>query len=227
MQDRIRIGEVLSGVGAVGLTLLLIFGDWFELKVGLQLPMLDPLVAGETFGADRLGWFLVFLLACAALAGLVFLFRVLTAPTTERIMLQGPVAFAVSLIALIGLLIRFIFRPELPVEAQLARRAAELLEQRRGIDTIFETGLTTAGWLGLLSLLLITVGSWIAIADERTDTAAAREQTERLLAEVPVRPAPPAQGAVPASDASVVADDAIGIDPADPSGPASTGGAPA
>lgn len=210
MQDRIRIGELLAGVGAIGLTLLLIFGQWFAVEATTRGP-----VAGATFletaGSDRMGWLLLILMAAAALAGLIFLFRVLTARTTARVMAQGPVAFAVgSLALLVGLIRLLVFSPELPSLIQ----AAETL----GVLEI-DTGLTTAGYLGLLCLALIPIGSWIAIADERDDTPAARAQTQALLADVPVRPAPPHTDALPESEAGVVADDAIGTDPTSPNTP--------
>ncbi len=210
MQDRIRIGELLAGVGAIGLTLLLIFGQWFGIEVTGR-GAVEGVSLSQTAGSDRMGWLLLVLFAASALAGLIFLFRVLTAPTTARVMAQGPVAFAVGSLALIvGLIRLLLFTPDVPWTITAAETLG-VLE--------FDTGLTTAGYLGLLCLALIPIGSWIAIADERDDTPAARAQTLALLADVPVRPAPPHTDAVPESEAGVVADDAIGTDPTSPNTP--------
>lgn len=205
MQDRIGIGEVLAGAGAIGLTLLLIFGKWFSLTTTLRFPV--DAAREATFGAGELGWFAFALAAVAALSGLLFLFRVLTAPTTERIMLQGPVAYVLSLLALIVVAARILlFMPDL--EGSVSFGSVELMT--------VETGLTTAAWLGLLSLLLLVIGTWLSISDTRSDTPAARAQTAALLARTPIRPAPPHADVRPGSDAGVVGDDAIGTDPATP-----------
>ncbi len=72
----------------------------------------------------------------------------------------------------------------------------------------FETDVALGGWLGLGSLLLLVIGTWTAMSDERKNTAAAKARTETLLSRVPVRPAPPA-GGTPETDADTVAQDQV------------------
>lgn len=184
MHDRFGIGEVLAGVGAVGLTLLLAFGDWFEVTTTVRFPTAVSRTAG--FGASELGWFAFGVTILAAVAGLIFLLRVVTAPTTERVMLQGPVAWTAAVFALLVVLVRMLlFMPDFDGTVKLG-----------SVDIVtIDTGVALGGWLGLLALLLLVIGTWLSFSDTRDNTPAAIAQTEALLAEAPVRPAPPADGA--------------------------------
>lgn len=207
MGDRVRIGELLAGVGAIGLALLLGLADWFYAKGSISV-----FSYSVTAGAGRLGWFAWLLVLASAVAGLILIVRVLTAPTTERPMLQAAIVYAISLFTLIVVVIRvLLFLPDIST----AQARAQLI----GID--LDVGLTTAGWLGILALTLLMVGSWITLNDERDKSAAARARAAALLAEMTVRPAPPATG-TPDTESAVVAEDAVGTDPVDaPSAPAS------
>src|ERR1700710_1762823 len=132
MSDRFRVGEILAGIGAVALTLLVLFGHWVGATLTFQHPNvpfgqqsgLNQALANAslhaTGGIGYLGWFSVLMIAIAAIAGLVFLVRVITAKNTERPMLQGPVAFTFALLALLILLIQdLLFTPTL--DAKLSK----------------------------------------------------------------------------------------------------------
>lgn len=195
MSDRVRTGELLAAIGAVGLSVLLAFGAWFSYEV--VTPSGRFAITGAV-GARHLGWFALLFTIFAAVAGVIYLVRVLTSETTERPMLQAPVAYALALFALIVDLVRMlIFTPEVSVRGgDLVRRAS------------FETDIALGGWLGLASLLLLVVGTWTAMSDERKNTEAAKARTAALLGSIPVRPAPPA-GGTPESDADTVAQDEV------------------
>lgn len=214
-----RIGELLAALGAVALAALLAFGAWFDYDVVSQDGQFS--VTGAV-GARSLGWFALLLVVLAAAAGLIYLARVLTARSTEPPMLQAPIAFVAALFALLVASVRMLlFTPNVEVEfGQAATRLGI-----RGAELPAEIAL--GGWLGLLALLLLTAGTWISMADERSDSAAARAQTEALLADIPVRPAPPAGGGASESEASAVEQDAVPDVASEPSTDEPTPGAPA
>lgn len=189
MSDRVRTGEILAAIGAVGLAVLLAFGVWF--KYGVTLPDGRFALTGGV-GASHLGWFALAVTIFAAIAGLLALVRILTAPTTERIMLQLPVAYATALFALVVDLVRMlIFTPDVTITI-----ADPAIAQRVGVRAIETSGsVAGGGWLGLAALFLLVIGTWIAMADDRTDAAGTRARTEAILAATPPRPAPPADGA--------------------------------
>lgn len=195
MSDRVRTGELLAAIGAVGLSVLLAFGAWFSYEV--VTPSGRFAITGAV-GARHLGWFALLVTALAAIAGVLFLVRVLTSETTERPMLQAPVAYAAALFALIVDLVRMlIFTPDVTVGGG-----------RMLPETALPADIALGGWLGLAALLLLVVGTWTAMSDERKNTAASKARTEALLGGIPVRPAPPA-GGTPESDADTVAQDEV------------------
>jgi len=221
MSDRFRVGEILAGIGTVLLSMLMLFGQWVGATLAFDHPglvyggspginaMLSHANIHASGGVQYLGWFVVLVLAAAALSGLVFLARVATAKSTERPMLQGPIAFSFALLALIVILIdTLLFTPSLNAGLTPLQQTALQLGHLK-----LSGSLTTTGWLGVLCLVLMTVGSWIAFSDERTDTAAAKARTEALLRGVVTRPAPPADTPTP-----VVPDPAEGLD-AEPNPP--------
>ncbi len=223
MGDRVRVGELLAAIGTIGLALLLAFGGWFEYQTpALTAPAPDGgpgtryAITGAA-GASSLGWFALLTAVASAAAGVVYLLRVLTAKTTERPMLQGPVAYAFSLLALIAVGLRLAFG-----EPKVVLKAADLDPALGGgqfVGLALPTDVALGGWLGLASIFLLVVGLWVAMSDERTESKGARARTQALLASVTPRQVPAAlAGAHPGSDAGVVADDAIPTDP--PAAPA-------
>jgi hypothetical protein len=137
---RIRVGEALTAIGAIGLFVLL-FADWFK-GGGISRS-----------GWSSLGWALVVLLLAVMAVGLVMV--VATVARAKPAIIVGSAVTTVVLgiatlpIALIRVLIT---QPDLD------------LGLGNGAVTI-----QAAGYLGVLALALIPAGAWITLADERTD----------------------------------------------------------
>jgi disulfide bond formation protein DsbB len=153
--SRIRAGEALAGIGAVALFVLL-FADWFS-GGGVRRS-----------GWSSLGWALVILLAGIILAAAVLV--VATVLRAKPAVVSGSAVITASLgiitvpVALIRVLVA---QPDL--DLGLGNAAV---------------GIQTAGWLGLLALVLTGAGGWIALADERTDAP------ESAYTAPPPRPVP-------------------------------------
>jgi hypothetical protein len=137
---RIRRGEALLGVGAIALFVLL-FADWFK-------------GGGVTAsGWSSLGWALDILLVLVILLALTTV--VVTAIGVKPAIALGPgvLTTTVAIITLPIALIRvLITQPDLDMGLGNSAVTVQL-----------------AGYLGLLALILIVVGAWLALADERTD----------------------------------------------------------
>lgn len=205
MGDRVRVGELLTAAGAIVLAVLLVVGAWFEIgetTVTNERGNGAGFVAAGTAGAAHLGWFALLLVGASALSALWFMVRVLTSKTTERPLLQGPVAYTFAVFALIALFIRLVIAvPD--YDFALA-----------GETVSVPMAVAPGGWVAFGAVWFIVVGLWTAMSDDRTTAAGPRARTAALLATVTTRPAPPAGGATPSSDASVVADDALPTDDA-------------
>jgi hypothetical protein len=118
----------------------------------------------EQSGWSSLGWpTLVFCVAAVAVAGWLVLATVLARPVAQMVA-------AAALTAVLG---------TLAVLFLLIRTAVA----QPGADAA--TSIEGGAYLGLLAALLIAVGGWWAIADERTDAP------ESAYAPPPARPAPP------------------------------------
>jgi hypothetical protein len=137
---RIRLGEALLGSGAIALFVLL-FADWF--KGG----------GVSKSGWSSVGWgldilfVLVILLALSTVA--------VTAAGAKPAIALGPgvVTAAVAIITLPVALIRvLITQPDLDLGLSNADVTVQL-----------------AGYLGLVALIVIILGAWISLSDERTD----------------------------------------------------------
>jgi hypothetical protein len=136
---RIRRGEALLGIGAIGL-LGLMFADWFS--------------GGGTSctGWSSLGWALV-----AMIVALIAMALVTVATTVAPVRPAVPVAAGVitaafSILTLLVALVRvLVAQPDLGLGLSNAA-----------------VSIDTAGYLGLVALVLIVAGAWITIGDERT-----------------------------------------------------------
>lgn len=224
MGDRIRLGELLAAIGAIGLAILLGFGAWYSydsqnLVVPANAetfrPTAEYAISGAV-GAAHLGWFALLIVALAAVAGIIFFSRVITlGASPERAVLQAPIAFVASVIAFWVLLVRLVFgRPEVTLDGGQANIV--------GVDQLpIPTDVALGGWLGLVSVALLAIGTWISMHDDRATSAGAKARTEALLADVPVRSVAHVPGQAD-PEASVVADDAAPTDD-DPSTPTSGG----
>lgn len=205
MKDRFRLGEQLTAIAAVVLLVLLPVGTWFA--IGGPEP--DRGLPGGVYvsgaaGATHLGWFAFGVVCLAELAALLFLLRVITAKTTERVMLQAPFTFVIGLFATIVLAVRMlVFTPGFDETFSVAGP--------EHFSTVhFGATITQGGWLGLLAVAAIPLGAWISMADERLGTEDSYLRTKALVADVPVRRVPGADGVPATPDPSdvVVADDA-------------------
>ncbi|MBJ7331807.1 MAG: hypothetical protein JHC95_18070 [Solirubrobacteraceae bacterium] len=168
---RLRPGEILAAVAAIGL-LVVLGAEWFELHTRVAV------VGVSTTGYASLGWFAIALLIFGALCAL----GLAVATVFERspripVAMQTLTVFS-SFVALICVSLRLIFQPGLGVGAD---------------DTSVD--LLPGAYLGFAFTLLMFVGAWISIADERTGSRFSREQTERVLSLPGVeRPVPLADG---------------------------------
>jgi hypothetical protein len=136
---RIRRGEALMCVGAVALFVLL-FADWFK-------------GGGVTAsGWSSLGWALDALLVAVILLALTTV--ALTAAGAKPAIALGPGVITVT-VAIITL-------PIALIRVLITQPALDL-----GLGNEAVT-VQLAGYLGLLALIVIVVGAWITIHDERT-----------------------------------------------------------
>ena len=137
---RIRVGEALAAVGAIGLFVLL-FADWFE-GAGVSRS-----------GWSSLGWALIALLVVEIAVGLVLVVSTIARAKPAIIVGSAVTTASLGIVTLLIALIRVLLtQPDL--DLGLGNTAVSV---------------QAAGYLGLVALALIAVGAWIAIGDERTD----------------------------------------------------------
>jgi hypothetical protein len=184
--SRLRAGELLALAGSIALFALM-FGTWAAPEGSLlkspaaELPpgadsAANSAVSGYVSSAaesgwSSLGWFLVAMLVVMMLAGLLLAVLTVTERDTPVLAVATFVlASGFGIITSVVLLIRLTL-----AQPALAYGFPDSQVDVRGI-----------AWLGLLALITITAGAWIAMGDERTDAATS------TVPEIPVRPAPPA-----------------------------------
>jgi hypothetical protein len=137
---RIRLGEALAAIGAIGLFVLL-FADWFE-GGGVSRS-----------GWSSLGWGLVVLLVVVMAVAAVMVVSTVARAKPAIIVGSAVTTAVVGIVTLLIALVRvLVTQPDL--ELGLGNSAVTI---------------QTAGYLGILALGLITAGAWITLADERTD----------------------------------------------------------
>lgn len=216
MGDRIRLGEVLAAVGSIVLIVQLLFGTWYDFTgdggsgtVAVGAPAYAALfTATGSVGASYLGWFALLLAGASAASGLWFVVRSVTSRTTERPMLQGPVAYAFTLLAFIVVGLRLLLgNPEYTIEP--SQLPAGVRGGAREFDLSIPLHVAPGAWVALFAIWVLLVGLWVAMSDDRVHAKGPRARTAALLGGIATRPAPPANGGSPDSDASVVADDAL------------------
>jgi hypothetical protein len=117
-----------------------------------------------------LGWLALIPLVVAILLGLALVVATAAERTPAIPLALAVAAVPWGLLAALTIVVRLIAQPGANAEVSVRWPA----------------------YLGLAGALAILVGAWRALADERTDTAEARAQTERALAvRGQPRPAPP------------------------------------
>ena len=165
---RLRSGERLALVGAVSLAVLLGL-NWFLLSTP------DARVGQHETGIRSLGWFATLLVLAAILAALATAFASITQRAAALPVVAAVLTTFLGAFATLAILVRHIFQPGLGVEAGDV-----------DVDVLLPA------YLGLLAAAALTAGGWLSVADERTETADSREQTEDVLrVRGAPRPAPP------------------------------------
>jgi hypothetical protein len=143
--SRLRPGEVLAGLGAVAL-LVVLFADWFQLETG---------TTGDggpsTMGWTSLGWPVAGLLAVTAVLALWLCVATVARGVAEAVA-AGVATTALATVAALVLLVRILAQPDLGVGAPNDLVAVRF-----------------AAWVGLLSTVLIAAGAFIALRDERLE----------------------------------------------------------
>ena len=137
---RIRVGEALAAVGAIGLFVLL-FADWFE-GAGVSRS-----------GWSSLGWALIVLLVAEIAVGLVLVVATVARAKPAIIVGSAVTTASLGIVTLPIALIRVVLtQPDL--DLGLANSAVSV---------------QVAGYVGLVALALTAAGGWITLKDERTD----------------------------------------------------------
>jgi hypothetical protein len=163
--NRLRAGEWVAAAGSVGLFVVLFF-DWF----GYSLPGTTPatrigqgavhgyFISGSVTGWSTLGWFMVVLLCVAIVGGLSLSYM-----TVKRTSPAWPVGAAVLTVG-IGTVIAL----------ALALRLLDLAGDAHLGGAKIAVGVQLPAYLGLLFTILIPVGGFLSLKDERTDSPEAR-----------------------------------------------------
>ncbi len=164
---RLRHGEWIAGFFALALFGVL-FLDWFRLAAAVsgttdQGAAFDAVFSREASGWSSLGWLALGLCDLAILAGIAL---VLVSASQESPVLPVLAAICSSLFGILGtfaLLIQLIAQPE---------------------DDSY-TAVKAGWWLGLVCVMGIAIGGWLAMRDDRTPNARERP--------IEVRPVPPVE----------------------------------
>lgn len=196
MLRRLRSGEWIAVGGLVGLAVSL-FLEWFSVTLDA------PCASGSSaYSCAYLGWvdsgwgalgrpWMDFLILAVALVLLALAMTLRAGPgrptygAVVSLIAAGAVTFLVTVLTAIRVLLA---RPgvDLPRSADHA-----------GVDV--SVGIGPGGWVGLASLLIVLIGLWVAIADDRTDApdSAFDPPAPRPVPEVAAGPATDAPAPTP------------------------------
>lgn len=141
--NRLRHGELVGLVGSVGL-LVVLFCDWYDPNV--------PAVGAHDTGWRAVGWFAAAISLLAIGVCLAWLFATVTHDSPAIPVASEVITIGLGLIASIALLSRLVLQPGLGV----------------GLGNA-EVDLLWPAYAGPLLAVVMTVGAWLAVADERTD----------------------------------------------------------
>jgi hypothetical protein len=159
--NRLRVGEWVAAAGAVGLFAML-FLNWFSIDGGT--------VEGRYFGHGldvhlsgwgNLGWFMDLLLCASILGGLSLSYM-----TVKRTSPAWPVGAAVLTVGLGA-----------AIAVALALRLLDLAGDTSLGPVKIAVGVQLPAYLGLLCAILIPLGGFLSLRDERTDSPEARAYT--------------------------------------------------
>jgi hypothetical protein len=169
---RLRAGECVAGAGAAGLAVTL-FLPWFDVDIpDLPQPAGNGILnllqtfsrSPEASGWDGLGWVTLAFCVAAIGAGAWLVVATLAARPVAQLVAAAVLTATIGTFAVLVLALRvLVFQPG-PNDIVVLRYGA---------------------WLGLVAALLVMVGGWWAIKDERTDAP------ESAYTPPAPRPAPP------------------------------------
>jgi hypothetical protein len=156
--NRLRRGEYVALAGAVGLFVVM-FVNWYgrgdqAVSFG-SLDRLGPL--GHQSGWAAVGWFAAASVVVALAVCGYWLLATVTHDSPALPVAGEVVTIALGIVASLALLSRLVFQPGLGIG--LPNEAVELL---------------LPAYLGPLFAIAVTVGAWLATADERTEAPYSR-----------------------------------------------------
>lgn len=204
--DRLRRGELVV-LGGLLLLVVSVFLKWFSID---RVDSNSRGVTVTVFGSASSGWgylgsFWILILLVAAVAGLAAV--VLAARSGPGRPTYGAVSAAVlgsfaSGVILLLMLIRVLLARPTPSANDLGSDAIVSAQAVSGslVDLAraeAQLSLAAGAWFGLLGLLLLTVGLWMAMADDRTGAS------ESATAPPPVSVVPPMKPPLPPAPAPV------------------------
>ncbi|MBJ7342288.1 MAG: hypothetical protein JHC46_01715 [Solirubrobacteraceae bacterium] len=167
----LRAAEWAVLIGSIGI-LATLRQPWFSYGVTLESFPAQSLNLTVT-GWDGLGWLMVALLVISALLG-VGLFLTFAANGRDALTLPfGATLGAVAVPTLIALMVVLFTRPGLGLNLPAS-----------------DVGIEPAGWIGAISMVVLTAGSLVSIRNERTEGAS------RAYSPPSPRPAPTGVAAV-------------------------------
>jgi hypothetical protein len=150
--NRLRRGESIALAGALGLFAVM-FLDWYEPSAGATgSTAYAPVGDLHQTGWASVGWFAAAMVVVTLAVGGYWLLATVTHDSPAMPVASEVVTVALGVIASIALLSRLVFQPGLGIG--LSNQAVDLL---------------LPAYLGPLLALTLTAGTWIALADERTD----------------------------------------------------------
>jgi hypothetical protein len=167
--SRLRTGERVAALGAAGLFVSL-FLNWFSID-GQAAGWLvyAPAPAGVHFsGWGSLGWFMDVLLAIAIVGGASLSYMTIKRTSPAWPIGAGVLTWTLGSVIFIVLALRVVTQPGLGLGLS---NAPVLIE--------------APAYLGLLCTLLIPVGAFLSIRDERTDSVEARAYTPPAARPIP------------------------------------------
>lgn len=170
MLRRLRRGEWIAVGGLVGLAVSL-FLEWFSVTLDAPCVSTGPdgyagFLCAYSTGGDT-GWgalgrpWMDFLILAVALVVLALVMTLRARPgrptygAVVSLIVAGAVTFLVTVLTAIRVL--------------LARPGVDLPRDVRHADIDVSVGIGPGGWVGLASLLIVLIGLWVAVADDRTD----------------------------------------------------------
>ena len=171
----LRLAEWAVLIGSIGI-LATLWQPWFSYGVTLESFPPQSLTLSVS-GWDGLGWLMIALLVISALLG-VGLFLAFAVNGRDALTLPfGATLGAVAVPTLIALMVVLFTRPGLGLNLPAS-----------------DVGIESAGWIGAISMVVLTAGSLVSIRNERTEGAS------RAYSPPSPRPAP--AGGAPAAHGS-------------------------